>query len=96
MLHRAIDRGLLEVALAILARADFYEVNARPQDGATALHWAVSAGSLPLCRAIVGRADFTELRAGVRGSGGTALQWARNQRRGEVAAFLQAAEAGRA
>ena len=96
VLHQAIVCRLPEVALAILARTDFQAVNAQEDDdGETALHWAALQGFLPVCRAIVGQANFTELRA-VDLDGDTALQWARIYGLGEVAEFLEVAEASRA
>eukprot|EP00414_Alexandrium_minutum_P001989 CAMPEP_0113822052 /NCGR_PEP_ID=MMETSP0328-20130328/2047_1 /TAXON_ID=39455 /ORGANISM="Alexandrium minutum" /LENGTH=274 /DNA_ID=CAMNT_0000789987 /DNA_START=13 /DNA_END=831 /DNA_ORIENTATION=- /assembly_acc=CAM_ASM_000350 len=64
LLHLALELGLPEVALTIVRRADFREVNARSNpDGATALHVASRLGHLDVCEALVRRPSFTQAGA---------------------------------
>lgn len=79
VLDVAIWRKLPEVALAIVAREDFTEINAEFQfdDGGTALHFAAYQGYLSVCQAIVNRTDFTALLAHCGGH--TARQYADRQ-----------------
>lgn len=92
VLDRALYEHLPEVALAILSRADFSEINAKPKSGSTALHTAAAGGFLPICRAILDRDDFTELLT-EDGHGITASQVADENGHHEVRDFLRAAEA---
>lgn len=63
VLHEAIAHDLRRVAVAILKRSDFSEVNSRTANGSTALHWAAFRGFLEVCEAIVARPDFTQMNA---------------------------------
>ena len=82
--------GLADVCLALLARADFIEVNGRDTvAGCTALHLAASAGLADVCSALLARPDFTEAGA-ASGAGATALELAeRGGHAGARAALLQ-------
>eukprot|EP00930_Biecheleria_cincta_P099767 TRINITY_DN91382_c0_g1_i1.p1 TRINITY_DN91382_c0_g1~~TRINITY_DN91382_c0_g1_i1.p1 ORF type:complete len:299 (+),score=54.31 TRINITY_DN91382_c0_g1_i1:41-937(+) len=72
LLHWAIDRGLPNVALELLARADFVVVNqATDFSGATALHWAADVGMLEVCRVLLQvRSDFAEADKQITAAGG--------------------------
>ena len=63
VLHEAISFDLAPVALAILGRGDFYEVNSRTANGSTALHWAAFRGFVDVCQSIGRREDFNQLLA---------------------------------
>lgn len=94
VLHQAISRRLPDVALAVVARADFNQVNAKAPGNWTVLHEAAYGGLLPVCRAILARPDFRELRARGQWSGKTARDWAAEQEHAEVVRMLAGAEGG--
>lgn len=92
VLHRAISRGLSDVALQIVARGDFLLINAKDYVfGWTALHVAAVRGALPVCRAILGRADCAVALALLKDK--TAAQWARSCGHLAAAVFIESAEA---
>ena len=95
-MYWALSNFLPNVALAIVARADFRAINAKDETGMTALHWAVNRGYLDVCKAIVGRKDFTELRTPADGGSmgaGTAYIYASELYRTDIANFLKEAMA---
>lgn len=93
VLHRAILCGLDEVAVAIVKRPDFTQINRKASPGdETALHLAAWRSFLPVCRAILGHRDFTE-RLAVARNGWMASRFAHRHR--DVAEYLQAVEAQR-
>ena len=51
-LHDAASEGFADVCSALLARADFTEVNAKACDGCTALHYAEHEGNTAAAQAI--------------------------------------------
>uniref|UniRef100_A0A7S4RGN3 U-box domain-containing protein n=1 Tax=Alexandrium monilatum TaxID=311494 RepID=A0A7S4RGN3_9DINO len=58
-----------EIALAIIARPDFEQVNATNEIGATALHLSARLGFTAGCHALLLRADFREEGARLKGRG---------------------------
>lgn len=92
VLHWAIFNSYFQVALGILARSDYVQVNAKDMNGATALHYAAEAGSLEMCEAILSCVDFLDLHA-VSERFGTALETAEAFGHQEIHALLEAAAA---
>lgn len=95
VLLTAIGNELTEVAVAILAKADFTAVNVKAgedYDGWTALHAAASWGLLDVCKAILARADFTGVLDTIAGRGLSASQIAWEHGYQEVADLLREAE----
>ncbi|CAE8586868.1 unnamed protein product [Polarella glacialis] len=63
MLQWAIAANLQEVALELLRRPEFLQVNKKDYCGLTCLHQAAFGGQLQVCKAILARADFSEAQA---------------------------------
>lgn len=89
VLHEAIRQSLHEVALVILKRKDFNQVNAKDPYGCTALHLVAARGKLEVCLAILTRPDFTEAQA--RCFCGTAIDVARLNRHPYAVMLLEGA-----
>lgn len=67
VLHWAISCNLPEVALEVLKRPDFRQINAKALEfGTTALHWAADSGYAEICSATLSRVDFSEATARVQ------------------------------
>lgn len=96
LLHTAIHRNLIPVALALLERKDFKQVNAKDAVHSwTALHRAACRGLMDVCEAILSRPDFQELRAKNR-DGMTAEDVAAAHGHTHVAALLATIRASEA
>lgn len=91
-LHWAVSLNLTETALALLARKDFSQVNAKTSVGTTALHLAAWEGDAAVCRGILRRPDFRKLLAVDDAEGMSALQRALWQGHKEAAEVLEKAE----
>lgn len=89
-LEHSIRMLLSAVAVAILARGDFTQVNTPTPTGSTSLHSAVLNGLLDVCHALLRREDFTEALA-LNRDGRTALELARLFGHHEIAALLEGA-----
>jgi len=95
LIHSIRDQKFAR-CLAILARDDFSEVNARDVFGRTALHLAAASGHVDTCRAILARKDFTNVNIEDY-DGRTALEYAVSSgvRQGQEAAKAIRAAGGR-
>lgn len=63
LLHEAILNEMPEIAMALLGREDFKQVNAKWKSFGTCLHLAAARGYQKVCHAILRRPDFHESRA---------------------------------
>ena len=54
-LHWAAEKGLADVCMALLSRADFTELNAKDDNGQTALSLAAEKGLGDVCMALLSR-----------------------------------------
>merc|ERR1719284_1075924 len=59
----AVQAKNVPLAMAILKRAGFTDVNRKNRQGQTALHMAASAGLDDVCMSILARPDFIEVNA---------------------------------
>lgn len=92
MLHWAVGQRLERIALEILMRNSFTEVNRRDRWGMTALHWAAWYGYRSVCEAIVSRRDFEQLFAVSWRSPGVAWEIAMQAGHDDLAQFLSDCE----
>jgi len=91
MVSLALYHGLPQVAVALLGRSDFQQVNSADSLGFTCLHRAAySTGASPeVCKAILARKDFLKAQA-KSCSGNTALDLARSYGTSEMVRLLEA------
>lgn len=83
VLHRALSCQMRDVALAVVQRNDFKQINAkRPYYGATALHLAAFFGYTEICESILARPDFTQESATLQ------LPWYGKCNRGDKALMV--------
>lgn len=91
LLHEALYQSLPDIAVTLIARSDFLQINAKSRGGSSALHIAAGRGFVLVCEALLARSDLEEL--GTRGLGGnSARDWAARSGHLELASLLGTAE----